>query len=38
MKRGKTEKEQSTTDHSALLRHNARTLANQMVCYITLIL
>jgi hypothetical protein len=35
----KTEKEQgSATDHSALLRHNARALANQIFCYITLIL
>jgi hypothetical protein len=42
----KTEKEQGSacTNHSALLRHNAlwfedaRALANQIVCYITLIL
>jgi hypothetical protein len=40
MKRGGgAEKEQNrATDHSALLRHNARALANQIVCYITLIL
>jgi hypothetical protein len=30
---GKTQKEQgSATDHNALLRHNARALANQIVC------
>jgi hypothetical protein len=39
MKRKKTEKEQgSATDHNALLHHNAHALANQIVCYITLIL
>ena len=38
MKRGKTQKEQGTvTEHSALLHHNARALANQSVCYIPLI-
>ena len=26
------------TEHSALLRHNARALANEIVCYILLIL
>ena len=37
--RAKTQKEQgSATDHSALLHHNARALANQIGCYITLIL
>ena len=40
MKRGGgTNKEQgSATEHSALLRHNARALANQIVRYIPLIL
>jgi hypothetical protein len=34
MKRGETQKEQSSAiDHSALLRHNARALANQIICY-----
>jgi hypothetical protein len=28
----------SATDHSALLRHNARALANQVIYYIPLIL
>jgi hypothetical protein len=35
--RGKTQKEQgSATDPSALLHHNARALAIQIVCYIPL--
>jgi hypothetical protein len=39
MKRGETQKKQdSATDHSALSRHNARALANQIVCHIPLIL
>jgi hypothetical protein len=39
MKQGKTQKEQgSVTEHSALLRHNERALANQFVRYIPLIL
>jgi flagellar biosynthesis/type III secretory pathway ATPase len=29
---------QITTDHSALMRINARALANQIACYIILIL
>ena len=41
MKQGKKteyEKEQgSATEHSALLRHNARALTNQIVCYIPVI-
>jgi hypothetical protein len=36
---GKIQKEPViATDHSALLRHNARALANQIVCYIPLIM
>jgi hypothetical protein len=36
---GKTQQEQGTaTENSALLHHNARALANQIVGYITLIL
>jgi hypothetical protein len=39
MKRGEAQKEQGTaTEHSVLLRHNARALANQIVRYIPLIL
>jgi hypothetical protein len=35
----KAEKEQgSATEHSALLRHNARALANEVICDIPVIL
>jgi hypothetical protein len=37
-KQRKRQEQGSATDHSALLRHNARALANQIVCYITFIL
>jgi hypothetical protein len=38
MKRGAQKEQGTATEHSALLCHNAHTLANQIVCYIPLIL